>query len=209
MRRDHVDLGAASLIAYGHFGRPVLVFPSEQGRAWDFENNGMVDAVADLIDAGRVKLYCVDSADGYTWSDLSVPVEERARRHEEYEAWICGTVAPWIAGDCGGVMEIATLGCSLGAYHAVNIALKHAHVFPLAMGFSGNYDPTTWRAWGEHGRRDLLQQSDVVRREPRWWPSRLAARTRQPAARRRPGRVRDGPDRGIAEYPSFGGSAGA
>ena len=151
MRRDHVDLGAASLVAYGHFGRPVLVFPSEQGRAWDFENNGMIDAVADLIDAGRVKLYCVDSADGYTWSDVSAPVEERARRHEEYEGWIRGTVAPWIAADCAGVMEIATLGCSLGAYHAVNIALKHAHVFPLAMGFSGNYDPTTWRAWGEPG----------------------------------------------------------
>lgn len=151
MRRDHIDLGAGAVIAYGHYGRPVLVFPSEQGRAWDFENNGMVAAVASLIDAGRVKLYCVDSADGYSWSDRSLPIEERARRHEQYEAWIRGTVAPWIADDSGGAMEIATLGCSLGAYHAVNIALKHAHVFPLAMGFSGNYDPTIWQAWGEQG----------------------------------------------------------
>ena len=151
MRRDHVDLGAATLIAYGHYGRPMLVFPSEQGRAWDFENNGMVDAVADLIDAGRVKLYCVDSADGYSWSDRSAPIEERARRHEQYEAWIRSVVAPWIADDCGGTMEIATMGCSLGAYHAVNIALKHAHVFPLAMGFSGNYDPMAWQAWDEPG----------------------------------------------------------
>jgi esterase/lipase superfamily enzyme len=151
MRRDHIDLGAGAVIAYGHYGRPVLVFPSEQGRAWDFENNGMVAAVADLIDAGRVKLYCVDSADGYSWSDRSLPIEERARRHEQYEAWIRGTVAPWIADDSGGAMEIATLGCSLGAYHAVNIALKHAHVFPLAMGFSGNYDPTVWQAWGDQG----------------------------------------------------------
>jgi esterase/lipase superfamily enzyme len=151
MRRDHVELGPASVVAYGHFGRPLLVFPSEQGRAWDFENNGMVDAVADLIDAGRVKLYCVDSADGYSWSDQSIPIEERAQRHEQYEGWICSTVAPWIADDCAGAMEIMTMGCSLGAYHAVNIALKHAHVFPIAMGFSGNYDPTTWHAWGDQG----------------------------------------------------------
>lgn len=151
MRREHVNLGAATLIAYGHFGRAVLAFPSEQGRSWDFENNGMVEAVADLIDAGRVKLYCVDSADAWTWSDSSVPIEECARRHGDYESWVCGVVAPWIAADCGGVMEIATLGCSLGAYHAVNIALKHAHVFPLAIGLSGNYDPTTWRGWGEQG----------------------------------------------------------
>jgi esterase/lipase superfamily enzyme len=151
VRRDHIDLGGAALIAYGHFGRPILVFPSEQGRAWDFENNGMIGAVADLVDAGRVKFYCVDSADAWTWSDQSAPVEERARRHSEYESWITGRVVPWIAGDCNGLTEIATLGCSLGAYHAANMALKHADVFPLALCFSGNYDPAAWHAWGEKG----------------------------------------------------------
>lgn len=151
MRRDDVEVGGARLIAYGHWGRPLLVFPSEQGSAYDFENNGMIDAIADLIEGGRVKVYCVDSGDAWSWSDRSVSIEERARRHDQYEGWICGTVAPWIGNDCGGSAEIATMGCSLGAYHAVNIALKHAHLFPLAMGFSGNYDPTTWHASGDQG----------------------------------------------------------
>ena len=31
MRREHVELDGRVLIAYGHFGRPVLVFPSEAG----------------------------------------------------------------------------------------------------------------------------------------------------------------------------------
>jgi esterase/lipase superfamily enzyme len=151
MRREQVELGPLSLLAYGHYGRPVVVFPSEQGRAWDFENNGMVVAVSDLVDAGRVKLYCVDSADGYTWSDTAVPIEERAARHRDYEEWIVGRVVPWIADDCGGPTDIATLGCSLGAYHAANFALKRADLFPLALCFSGNYDPTAWNAWGESG----------------------------------------------------------
>jgi esterase/lipase superfamily enzyme len=151
VRRDHVRLGPAELIAYGHYGRPMLVFPSEQGRCCDFENNGMVAAVADLIDDGRVKLYCVDSGDAHSWSDRSFPIEERARRHGDYEAWILEQVAPWVAGDCGGPTEIGTLGCSLGAYHAANFVLKHADVFPLALCFSGNYDPTTWDAWGDPG----------------------------------------------------------
>jgi esterase/lipase superfamily enzyme len=151
VRREHVDLGPATLIAYGHYGRPVLVFASEQGRAWDFENNGMVGAVADLIDSGRVKLYCVDSADGHSWSNNSEPIEERARRHDGYERWILDSVVPWIARDGGGSAEIATLGCSMGAYHAANIALRHADVFPLALCLSGNYDPTAWGAWGEPG----------------------------------------------------------
>jgi esterase/lipase superfamily enzyme len=151
MRRDHVDVGPGVLVAYGHYGRPILVFPSEQGRAWDFENNGMVGAVADLIDAGRVKLYCVDSADAHSWSNRDVPTEERARRHDGYEQWVLNEVVPWIERDCGGRQEIATVGASLGAYHAVNIALRHADLFPFAMGLSGNYDPTAWYSWGEQG----------------------------------------------------------
>ena len=99
-------LGAAgTVIRYGHWGRPVLVFPSERGRAADFENNGMVGAVEGLIDAGRLKLYCVDSYDAASWSNTDIPLEERARRHGRYESWIVGDVVPWIYQDCGGQSE--------------------------------------------------------------------------------------------------------
>jgi len=142
---------SGTVIGYGHYGRPVLVFPSEQGRAEDFENNGMLDGVAHLVEAGRVKFYSVDSADGYSWSDRGVPTEERARRHGRYESWVIEQVLPWVSDDCGGATEFATLGCSLGAFHAANFALKRADLFPLALCFSGNYDPSTWHAWGEQG----------------------------------------------------------
>jgi esterase/lipase superfamily enzyme len=151
MRREQVELGPLTLLAYGQYGRPVLVFPSEQGRAWDFENNGMVAAIAELIHAGRVKVYCVDSADADSWSDTSVSIEQRALRHREYDQWITDRVVPWIAADCGGATDIMTLGCSLGAFHAANFALKRADLFPLALCFSGNYDPSEWHAWGESG----------------------------------------------------------
>ena len=157
MEREQVELDApgmdrpGTLIRYGHFGRPVLVFPSEQGRAWDYESNGMVGAVADLIDAGRVKLYCVDSFDHLTWADMSAPLEERARRHSGYEAWITDQVVGAIGSDSAGAGEIVTTGCSLGAYHALNFTLKRADLFPVAICQSGNYDPSQWRAWGERG----------------------------------------------------------
>jgi esterase/lipase superfamily enzyme len=141
-----------TVIRYGHWGRPVLVFPSEQGQAADFENNGMISAVAGLLDAGRVKLYCVGSYDGSSWSDQSIPLEERARRHLRYESWVLKEVLPWIQQDSGGTADdIMTLGCSMGAYHAANFALKHAQFFPLAICLSGNYDPSSWGAWGERG----------------------------------------------------------
>lgn len=157
MKVEHVSLWSPAInapgdvIAYGHWGRPVLVFPSEGGSAGDFAARGMLDAVRWLVDEGRVKLYCVDSFDAATWSDHSMPTEERAHRHGAYESWIVEQVVPWVHGDTGGANDIITTGCSLGAYHAVNFAFKHADLFPLAIGLSGNYDPATWRAWGEHG----------------------------------------------------------
>jgi esterase/lipase superfamily enzyme len=151
MRRDQYEVGGGTVIAYGHYGRPFLVFPSEQGRAWDFETNGMIDVVRPLLDDGRVKLYCVDSFDAESWSNRSIPLEERAHRHAVYESWILDNVVPSIHADCGGPVEIATLGCSLGAFHAVLFGLRRADLFPLAIGMSGNYDPSTWQAWGDRG----------------------------------------------------------
>jgi esterase/lipase superfamily enzyme len=158
MREYSVELfspaiGAAGAVrGYGHFGRPVLVFPSEKGRSFDFANNGMVAAVEDLVDAGRVKLYCVDSFDAASWAARDIPLEERARRHGAYESWIVDQVVPHIAEDCGGSADnLMTTGCSMGAFHALNFALRRADLFPLAFCMSGNYDPAAWYAWGERG----------------------------------------------------------
>ena len=137
--------------AYGHWGRPVLAFPTERGDAGEFERQGMVAALGDLLTDGRVKLYCVDSFDHESWSNQDIPLEERARRHGVYEAWILDEVVPYVHHQQGGPTEILTAGVSLGAFHAANFALKRADVFPLAICLSGNYDPASWNGWGERG----------------------------------------------------------
>jgi esterase/lipase superfamily enzyme len=147
MRETVIDNG--SIVQYGHWGRPVLAFPAEKGSAYDWQDQGMVEAVSGLIDGGRIKLYCVDAKDGTTWSADDLPLEERARRHGGYEEWIVDRVVPYIHADTGG--DVMTVGVSLGSYHALNFALKRADLFPLAFGMSGNYDPTAWHGWGERG----------------------------------------------------------
>jgi esterase/lipase superfamily enzyme len=170
MERVQVELEApgldrpGTLIRYGHYGRPVLVFPSEQGRAWDYENNGMVDAISGLIDSGRMKLYCVDSFDHVTWADRSIPLEERARRHGLYESWVLERVVPAIGADSPGAVDAVVTGCSLGAFHAMNFALKRADLFPVAICQSGNYDPSAWHGWGERGEASYFNNPfDYVR----------------------------------------------
>jgi esterase/lipase superfamily enzyme len=148
MRKDHYNIYSPAIgsdgtvIAYGHHGRPLLVFPSEQGAAHDYENNGMVGAVADLVEGGRVKIYCVDSFDAGSWTVEGWSLEERARQHGRYESWILDQVVPFIYEDCSGPAEIIVTGCSFGAYHAANFCLKRADLFPLAICQSGVYEVT-------------------------------------------------------------------
>jgi esterase/lipase superfamily enzyme len=139
--------------AYGHWGRPLLAFPTERGDAGEFERLGMLDALGGLLADGRVKLYCVDSFDRESWSNRDIALEERALRHGVYEAWILEQVVPFIRHDCGGAAELIACGASLGAFHAANFALKRADVFPLAICLSGNYDPASWDSWDSWGER--------------------------------------------------------
>ena len=150
MNRRDEQVGGGRLIAYGDFGRPLLVFPSELGHRWDFEQTGMLEAVASLVEAGRVKVYCVDSGDAWSWRADDLPLEERARRHSAYESWITHQVGPWIRDDCGGTGEMIVTGCSFGAYHAANFALKHTDLFAHAICLSGVYDVSV-AGWGERG----------------------------------------------------------
>jgi esterase/lipase superfamily enzyme len=137
VRREDRD----GVLVFGHWGRPVLVFPSAERSRYEWEEHGMVDAVRDLIDAGRVKLYCVDSWDSRTWFDDWLPREERARRHEAYERWALERVE----GD-----DVITAGVSMGAFHAANTTLRHPRRFPLALCLSGVYD-LAHIGWGERG----------------------------------------------------------
>jgi esterase/lipase superfamily enzyme len=153
-RREHSlwspAIGAAgTVIAYGHWGRPLLVFPSQQGPAWQYEERGMIDAIAPLIEAGRVKVYAVDSFDSGSWYREDVPLEDRARLHGLYEDWVLNQVVPFVQGD-SDTAEIALTGVSFGAYHAANFALRRADLFPLAICQSGVYDVSRV-AGGERG----------------------------------------------------------
>lgn len=146
MRRAHETIYAQSIgaagnvIAFGHYGRPLLAFPSEQGSVFDYEDRGMVESIAHLLEAGRAKLYCIDSFDSSSWCRDDLSLESRAHRHAQYEDYVVEQVVPWIQQDCHGPVDIMTTGCSFGAYHAANFALKRADLFPLALCMSGVYD---------------------------------------------------------------------
>jgi esterase/lipase superfamily enzyme len=149
VNRREVTIEGGTVLAYGHWGRPVVAFPSENGEVWDWESRGMIDALQSLLEEGRLKLYCIPSFDRESWTRHELPLEERARLHGIYERWVLDKLVPFVQQDCS-THELVTAGCSFGAYHAVNFSLKRADLFPLAIGMSGVYDVSV-QGWGERG----------------------------------------------------------
>lgn len=131
------------LLVFGHAGARVLVFPTSMGRFYEWEDRGMVAAVGEMIERGWLQLYCVDSVDAESWyCDWAHP-GGRAWRHVQYEEYLLNEVLPLSWAKNPNPFLIAT-GASFGAYHALNIALRHPGLFNRALGMSGIYDIRRW-----------------------------------------------------------------
>lgn len=127
-----------ALKIYGHAGRPLVAFPSQDGRYWDFEGWGMVDACAGFIDAGRLRIVAVDGVDWQSWTNPSVGPAERARRHEDYDRYVADEVVPFVR-DLTGFERAWATGASMGAYHAANALFRHPDRFDGLIAMSGLY----------------------------------------------------------------------
>jgi esterase/lipase superfamily enzyme len=129
-----------SLKVYGHWGDPYLVFPCSSGRYFDYEGLGMIAAIAGFIDAGKIKLFCVDSIDAESWYNWALDPHQRNARHEAYDQYIAAEVLPFIREHCRWAeARVMANGCSMGAFHAVNFFLKHPDLFQGTIALSGLY----------------------------------------------------------------------
>lgn len=122
---------------YGHAGKPVLVFPAQAGRFFEFENFGMVGAVGELIDAGQYQFFTADSIDAQSWANWNAAPADRARRHEEYDRYIVQELAPAIRERCGAGAKLVATGVSMGGYHSANFFFRHPDIFDGLVSLSG------------------------------------------------------------------------
>ncbi|MBK1878258.1 esterase family protein [Pelagicoccus mobilis] len=129
------------LLVFGHSGTRVLVFPTRGGRFFEYENLGLVEQSRERIEAGELQLYCVDSVDAESFYCWWAHPHGRMQRHIRYENYILDEVFPLMELKNPGQPTISH-GCSLGAFHAANIAFRHPQRFQKLVAFSGRYDLT-------------------------------------------------------------------
>jgi esterase/lipase superfamily enzyme len=125
---------------WGHYGAPVLVFPTAGGDAEEIERQGLVAACGPLIEAGRIKLYSCDSVAGYAMVTKAGSPDYRMWLLNQFHDCVVNEIVPAIRSDLGGEdVPIVTAGASIGAFNAVAMVCRYPSVFGTAIGMSGTY----------------------------------------------------------------------
>lgn len=129
------------VVRWGHFGTPVLLFPTAGGDAEEVERFHLIGALTPLIDAGRIKVYSIDSVAGKAMTSGDHPAEYICKLQNLFDEFIYREVVPAIRQDCDSAdIEIITTGASIGAFNAVAAVCRHPDVFKLAIAMSGTFD---------------------------------------------------------------------
>ena len=131
----------ARVARWGHFGVPVLLFPTAGGDYEEVERFHLVRVLGELVDAGRIKVFSIDSIAGKTWLEGSHSAEYCSRVQNLFDAYIYEEVVPLMRRDCGSAdIEAIVTGASIGAFNAVASLCRHPDAFRLAIGMSGTFD---------------------------------------------------------------------
>ena len=130
------------LLVYGYAGARVLLFPTRTGRYFDYENWNIIHSLQHFIENGYIQIYALDSIDQESFYCFWAHPAGRLERHIQYENYILNEVIPLtrVKNENPCLMSV---GCSMGAFHAVTVALRHPHLFSKVVGLSGRYDLTT------------------------------------------------------------------
>lgn len=128
------------LVAYGHAGYPLLMFPTAAADYLEYERFHLVDAIKDLVEAGKIRAYSINSVNKYSLLNRESHPAWKVEMLARYDRYIIDEVLPLIRNECGEDAKPLTTGASLGAFLAANTYFKHSDEFRGTIAMSGSYD---------------------------------------------------------------------
>lgn len=125
---------------WGTYGSPVLLFPTAGGDAEEVERHKMIAHLHPLIDAGRAKVYSVDSVAGKALAEGRGSVDYQLALFNRFHETIAREVIPAIHSDLGGApIPVVVAGASIGAFNALAITCRYPELVGAAVCMSGTY----------------------------------------------------------------------
>lgn len=128
------------IATYGDFGFALLLVPTAAADYLEYERFQLMDVLEPYINAGKVKVFSVNSINNESWLNNKMLGEHKAIRHNQFNQYIYNEVVPFIKNSTSPETPIITSGASFGALHSMNLFLKRPDLINGVIAMSGVYD---------------------------------------------------------------------
>lgn len=132
------------IVEYGHFGPTLLLLPTAAADYLEYERFQLIDALRELIEAGQVKVYSINSINAESWLNPNMHPRHKALRHVQFNEYVYEEVIPFIKKHTSDTTPIYTCGASMGALHSANLFFKRPDLIQGVIAMSGDYNLSTY-----------------------------------------------------------------
>ncbi|MEO6683799.1 MAG: alpha/beta hydrolase-fold protein [Ginsengibacter sp.] len=128
------------IVTYGDFGFALLLIPTAAADYLEYERFQLINSIAPYINAGKVKVFSINSMNAESWMNNEMLGEHKAIRHNQFNNYVFNEVIPFIKASTSDQTPIITCGASFGALHSMNLFLKRPDIINGVIAMSGVYD---------------------------------------------------------------------
>jgi esterase/lipase superfamily enzyme len=132
------------IASYGHFGFALLLIPTAAADYLEYERFNLIETLQPMIDAGKLKIFSINSINTESWMNDSMLPEHKAIRQNQFNDYVFNEVIPYIKTHSSNDTMVFTCGASFGALHAMNLFLKRPDMINGVISMSGVYDLTEY-----------------------------------------------------------------
>jgi len=127
------------IIRYGHWGPPMIYFPTSGGGHTEFDYYRLQDDTWWFIENGKIQFFAIDGYSWNSWYNRGLHPAEKVRNHIRYEKYVIEELIPFIR-NVARNDYIGCMGASFGGYLVMNTTFKHPEIFKFALALGGVFD---------------------------------------------------------------------
>jgi esterase/lipase superfamily enzyme len=132
------------IVTYGHYGFALLLVPTAAADYLEYERFQLIDSLSPFIDAGKLKVFSINSINNESWMNTHMDPRHKVIRHQQFNEYVYNEVIPFIRTHTSQETPIYICGASFGALHSMNLFLRRPDLLNGVIALSGVYDLTEY-----------------------------------------------------------------
>jgi esterase/lipase superfamily enzyme len=132
------------VVVYGNYGFALLLVPTAAADYLEYERFQLMDTLKPFVEAGKVKVFSINSINNESWLNNEMNPRDKAIRHTQFNSYVYEEVIPFIKMNTSQQTPIVISGASFGALHSMNLFLKRPDLIDGVIAMSGVYDLTEY-----------------------------------------------------------------